>query len=65
MSISFCDFLRKTVNSSYCIVSYMIMTDEIVEDVQKTDSKTRRLPMVAVFCIAVRTFELLHSFHII
>lgn len=44
MSISFCDFLRKTVNSSCCIDLYMITTDEIVEDAQKTDSKTRRLP---------------------
>lgn len=34
MSISFCDFLRKTVNSSYCIVLYMVVTDEIVEDAQ-------------------------------
>ena len=31
----------------------------------KANSKTRRLPKVAVFCIAVRTFELLHSFHFI
>lgn len=39
MSISFCDFLRKTVNSSYCIVLYMIMTDKIVEDAQKQTAK--------------------------
>lgn len=39
MSISFCDFLRKTVNSSYCIVLHMIVTDEIVEDAQKQTAK--------------------------
>ena len=39
MSINFCDFLRKTVNSSYCIVLYMIVTDGIVEDAQKQTAK--------------------------
>lgn len=39
MSISFCDFLRKTVNSSYCIILYMIATDEIVKDAQKQTAK--------------------------
>ena len=39
MSISFCDFLRKTVNSSYCTVLCMIVTDEIIEDAQKQTAK--------------------------
>lgn len=39
MSISFCDFLRKTVNSSHCIVLYMIMNGEIVKDAQKQTAK--------------------------
>ena len=39
MSISFCDFLRKTVNSSYCIVLYAVVTDGIVEDAQKQTAK--------------------------
>lgn len=39
MSISFCDFLRKTVNSSYCIVLYMATTGEIVKNAQKQTAK--------------------------
>lgn len=39
MSISFCDFLRKTVNSSCCIILYMVATGEIVEDAQKQTAK--------------------------
>lgn len=39
MSISFCDFLRKTVNSSYCIVLYMVTNEEIVKDTQKQTAK--------------------------
>lgn len=39
MSISFCDFLRKTVNSTHCTVLYMVMTNEIVEDAQKQTAK--------------------------
>lgn len=39
MSISFCDFLRKNVNSSYCIVLHIIVADEIVEDAQKQTAK--------------------------
>ena len=58
MSISFCDFLRKTVNSSCCIYLYMITTDEIVKDAQKQTAKQDGCHGVAVFCITVRTFEL-------
>lgn len=39
MSISFCDFLRKTVNSSHCIVLCTLITSEIVEDAQKQTAK--------------------------
>lgn len=39
MSISFCDFFRKTVDSSHCIVLYMIATGEIVKDAQKQTAK--------------------------
>lgn len=39
MSISFCDFLRKTVNSSCCIVLYIVVTSEIVKDAQKQTAK--------------------------
>lgn len=39
MSISFCDFLRKTVNSSCCIELYMVVTGEIVKDAQKQTAK--------------------------
>lgn len=39
MSISFCDFLRKTVNSSCCTALYMVATGEIVKVAQKQTAK--------------------------
>ena len=39
MSISFCDFLRKNVNSSYCTVLYILISGKIVEDAQIQTAK--------------------------
>lgn len=58
MSISFCDFLRKTVNSSYCIVLYMAVTGEIVKmHKSRQQNKTVANGSRLLYCHSnVRTF---------
>lgn len=57
MSISFCDFLRKTVNSAYYIVLYMVVTGEIAENAQnRQQNKTVANGSRLLYCCSnVRT----------